>query len=205
ELDQNGPGALRSVSTTVASGPVLVSGDVALTAPRQLDRSFWYLALAGYVDMPTAHAASGAIVENSVVTADRGGTECVYATFAGGDLIQTDVLRTALQTWSASAPAQYASSFSVLDDGSLQLVSCDPGVGFDGNSRFGVARELAAWRLAELATIEHVGGLDGTAAWEQVSTSNAVADLIALPADTPAAEMAVAARAAVTSALIPAG
>lgn len=207
ELDQNGPGALRSVSTTAATGPVLVGGDVALTAPRQLDRSFWYLALAGYVDMPTAHTASEAIVENSVVTADRAGIECVYATFAGGDLIQTDALRTALQAWSASAPVEYASSFSVLDDGSLQLVSCDPGVGFDGNSRFGVARELAAWRLAELATIEHVraAGLDGTAAWDLVSASNAIADLVALPADTPAAEMAATARASVASALTPAG
>lgn len=206
QLDENGPGLLPPVGTTVASGPVLIDGDVALTSPRPLDRSFWYLALAGYLDMPVAYSASESIVENAVVTADRGGVECVYSTFGGGDLIQTATLRDALQTWSATAPVEFASSFSVLGDGSLQLVTCDPGVGFGGASRFGVARELASWRLAELATAEQtVGALDPRAAWSQVAASNAVADLVSLPADTPPADMAAAARAAVTSVLTPTG
>jgi hypothetical protein len=134
----------------------------------------------------------------------------VYATFSGGDVFQTATLRSTLEAWSASMPVEFGSGVSVLDDGTLQLVSCDPGVGFEIPNRLGVARELVGWRTAELATLEAVRAADGTdadaaAAWAAVEASNVGVDLGALPGDTTPAESADAARAAVAAVLAPVG
>ena len=95
----------------------------------------------------------------------------------------------------------------MLADGTLQLVSCDPGAGFENASRLGVARELVVWRSAELATIDAVNGteLDLATTWAFVEASNVALDLVALPADTSPADMAAAARSAVAAVVTPAG
>jgi hypothetical protein len=90
-------------------------------------------------------------------------------------------------------------TFQVLPDGTLQLVACDPGAGFDARMRPGVARELLAWRMAELATLEAVayGGGDETQftdAWTFVAASPMALELMALPPTTSPADLAVAAR-----------
>ena len=193
-----------------AVGPTLIGTDALVGSPRSLDRSFWFLVFAGFLDSRSAYQASESVVENSLATADRAGTQCVYATFSGGDVVQTATLRAALEGWLAAAPIEFASSFSVLADGTLQLVSCDPGVGFENPNRLGVARELVGWRTAELATLEAVRTASGTeadaaAAWAAVEASNVGVDLGALPGDTPPAESAAAARAAVAAVLTPAG
>ena len=76
-----------------ATPATLAAGDVAVGSPASMDRSFWYLVFAGFVDAPTAYAASESIVESSLTVADRAGTTCAYATFSGGDMIQTPTLR----------------------------------------------------------------------------------------------------------------
>ena len=205
-----GPGPLVSEVPVAAVGPTLIGADVLVGSPRSLDRSFWFLVFAGFLDSRSAYQASESVVENSLATADRAGTQCVYATFSGGDVVQTATLRAALEGWLAAAPIEFASSFSVLADGTLQLVSCDPGVGFENPNRLGVARELVGWRTAELATLEAVRTASGTeadaaAAWAAVEASNVGVDLGALPGDTPPAESAAAARAAVAAVLTPAG
>ena len=163
---------------------------------------------AGFLDSRTSYQASESVVENSLAVVDRAGTQCVYATFSGGDVIQTETLRSALEVWSASAPVEFGSSFSVLADGTLQLVTCDPGVGYETVNRLGVARELVGWRTAELATFEAVRAANGTeadaaAAWAVVEASTVGVDLGALPGDTSPAESAAAARAAVAAVLAP--
>jgi hypothetical protein len=202
-----GPGPLASETLVPAPNPTMVGGDTQLSSPRPLDRSFWYLVLAGYLDSGTAYRASEAIVENAISMADRAGTSCVYATFAGGDVDGTATLRSALESWSAAAPAEFGATLAVLDDGTLQLVSCDPGAGFENSSRLGVARELVVWRSVELATIEALSGteLDRATTWAFVESSNVASDLIALPADTSPASMAAAARAGVAAVITPAG
>ena len=115
-----------------------------------------------------------------------------------------------LEAWSAAAPIEFASNVSVLADGTLQLVSCDPGVGFESPNRLGVARELIGWRTAQLATLEGVRTASGTdadaaTAWATVEASNVGVELGALPGDTSPAESAAAARAAVAAVLTPAG
>ncbi len=210
QIGTAGPGPLASDVPIPAVGPTVVGTDTLVGSPRSLDRSFWFLVFAGYLDSRSAYQASESVVENSLTVADRDGTPCVYATFSGGDVFQTETLRSALEIWSASSPVEFGSSFSVLDDGTLQLVTCDPGVGFENPNRLGVARELVGWRTAELATLEAVRAADGTeadvaAAWAAVEASTVGVDLGALPGDTTPAESAAAARAAVAAVLTPAG
>ena len=197
-----GPGPLRSEVPTAAPSPVMIGSDTLVVSPETRDRSFWFLVFAGLLDSSSAYRASEAIVESSLSVADRSGSTCVYATFAGGDVAQTATLRTALENWSATAPAAFGATFAVLAEGTFQLVSCDPGAGSEQPVRLGVAQELIAWRTAELATIEAVeafGGGDAEidAAWAAVEASTVGADLAALPSDTSPEATAVAAREAI--------
>ena len=202
-----GPGPLTSEALVPAPNPTMVGTDAQLSSPRALDRSFWYLVFAGYLDSRTAYQASEAVVESAISMADRAGTACTYATFAGGGVEATATLRSALEAWSAAVPVEFGANVTVLADGTLQLVSCDPGAGFENASRLGVARELVAWRSAELATIDAVGGseLDLATTWAFVEASNVALDLMALPADMSPAAMAAAARDGVAAVLTPAG
>jgi hypothetical protein len=210
DLGVSGPGFLGRDTSTMASSSTMLDGDVATAAPVAKDRSFWYLVFAGYLDARTAHVASGVVVESAVTPVSRGATQCVSATFAGTGVDETATLRSALAAWAAAAPVEMASSFQVLPDGTLQLVSCDPGAGFDAGTRPGVARELLAWRMAELATMEaavYGGGGDAqfADAWAFVEASPMALELMALPPATPPADMAVAARAGFDALFTPAG
>jgi hypothetical protein len=209
DIGTGGPGPLSTPAPIVAPDPEPIGTDTLVSSPKPADRSFWYLVLGGFLDPRSAYVASESVVENSVSMAERDGTACVYATFAGGDVAQTSTLRSALEDWSSAAPAEFGSSVDVLSDGTLQLVSCDPGVGFEQPTRAGVARELVGWRTAELATIEAVTaafgpGADATDAWTIVEASNVGPELAALPADTAPAQTAAAARAAITELFTPA-
>jgi hypothetical protein len=188
----------------------MLDGDVATAAPVAKDRSFWYLVFAGYLDARTAHDASEVVVESAVTAVARGDTQCVSATFAGTGVEETTTLRSALGAWAAAAPPEMASSFQVLPDGTLQLVSCDPGAGFDAGTRPGLARELLSWRMAELATMEAAvyGGGGETQfadAWAFVQSSPMALELMKLPATTSPVDMALAARAGFDALFAPAG
>jgi len=202
DLGPLGPGPLGDDVAVAAGSPVMLDGDVVVDSPVAMDRSFWFLAFDGFLDGPTAFAASEAIVESSLTNATRGTTACVYATFSGGGVAQTDTLRSALVAWTDAAPVQFASSLTALPDGSLQLTSCDPGVGSTTAGRAGVAAELVAWRAVELATFEAVAASGGgdtefANAWSLIGASSAPLDVAALPAGTPPADIATAAREAV--------
>ncbi len=199
-----GPGPLGDDVPVVSGAPSMVDGDVVVDSPVAKDRSFWFLVFDGFLDGPAAFAASEAIVENSLTHATRGTTACVHATFSGGGVEQTDTLRSALVAWTGAAPAEFASAFTALPDGSLQLSSCDPGVGYTGSVRSGAAAELLAWRAVELATYEAVmagGGSDTefANAWGLIGASNAPLEVSALPAGTSPGDIAQAARDAVSA------
>jgi hypothetical protein len=197
DLGKARPGILGDESPTLAPGPTVRDGDVVTGSPVAMDRSFWFLVFAGYLDSRSAYGASEAIVESALTATARGATPCVAATFAGGGEEQTATLRSALTAWSAAAPPAFASSFEVLPDGTLQLVSCDPGAGFDAATRPGVARELIGWRVAALATMEAVvfgggGEADFAEAWPFVASSPIALDVAALPSTATPADMAAA-------------
>ena len=203
-LGTSGPGILGGGLPIAATDPTMLDGDVVVAAPVVKDRSFWYLVFAGYLDSRTAYNASEAIVENSLTAAVRGSTQCVSATFSGGGLEQTDTVRSALTAWVAAVPAEMGSSFQVLPDGALQLVSCDPGAGFDARARPGLVHELLAWRTAELATLEAVrsgggGEAELAAAWAFAQESEVALDLMTVPPSATPAELATAARDAVSA------
>ena len=209
-LGVDGPGPLAPDPPVAASAPVALEGDTLSGTPVAVDRSFWYLVLAGYLDTRTAYEASEAIVEGSMTLAERVANRCVYATFSGGDVEQTATLRAALETWVATVPLEMSASFTVLADGTLQLTTCDPGSRFENGSRLGVGRELIGWRMAEAATALAVVGGGGTAddvaaAWAVVEATNVPVDLASLPFDTVPADAAAAAVAAVAGVLAPAG
>jgi hypothetical protein len=188
----------------------MLDGDVATAAPVAKDRSFWYLVFAGYLDARTAHDASEVVVESAVTAVARGATQCVSATFAGTGVEETTTLRSALAAWAAAAPPEMASSFQVLPDGTLQLVSCDPGAGFDAGTRPGLARELLSWRLAEqitnvAVTLAGGGETEFADAWAFVESSAMPLELMTLPPATPPGDMVAAARAGFDALLAPAG
>ena len=204
-LGTSGPGILGGGLPIAATDPPMLDGDVVVAPPVAKDRSFWYLVFAGYLDARTAYNASEAIVENSLAPAVPDTTQCVSATFSGGGLEQTETLRSALTSWATAAPAEMASSLQVLPDGALQLVSCDPGPGFDARTRPGLVHELLAWRTAELATVEAAradggGEAEQVAAWAFVGGQSQVPlDLMNVPPTATPAEMATAARDAVSA------
>jgi hypothetical protein len=209
-IADGGAGVLPTATTALAPAPTMISGDTVLTSPRAESRSFWFLVFAAYLDSRSAYVASEAVVESSLTVAQRTETQCAYATFAGGDVGRTGAVRGALERWVAAAPAELAASFSVLPDGTLQLVSCDPGVGFENPVRGGVARELIGWRVAELTTVEAVraagGGAEDLArSWAAVEASGVGVELGSLPGETAPSDIAEAARAAVTAVFFPEG
>ena len=197
-----GPGPL-GVDVPVAAGPpTMLDGDTFVDTAAAHDRSFWFLAFGGFLNGPTALSASEAIVENTLTNAVRGATDCVYATFSGSGVEQTETLRSALTTWVAAAPLEFGSSFTTLADGSLQLTSCDPGVGFAGVVRPGVVAELVAYRSLELATklaVASRGGGDPefTFMWNLIVDSNMPSEVAALAAVAPPSDIAAAAIGAV--------
>ena len=178
-------------------------------SPATMDRSFWYLVFASFLDAPTAYGASESVVESSLTVTERAGTTCAYATFSGGDLIQTPTLRAAMESWVAHTPAEMTAAFSVGADGALQMQSCDPGAQAAAPSiRLGAGRELVGWRSAELATIEGViaaGGGDAeiSAALQRLAASDVGAQLASGPVDQSPADAAAAARAAVEPIVTP--
>lgn len=202
--------ALADNSVLAASAaPELVPGDVMVTGQQAVGRSFWYMVFAAYTDAPTAYAASNALVESSLSSIDRSGRSCTYGTFSGADAAGTARITDVLQQWVANAPVEMNASSSTHADGTMQLTSCDPGVGFESGARFGVARELTRWRMVELAALELVDPQAGTteqrvAEIERVRTSMVGLDLLQLPYDTTATETAeLARRAASPLAVVP--
>ena len=197
-LASSGQDPVGDAAPVPPSLPVLADGDVMTDSPVVQDRSFWFLVFAGLLDGPTAFSASEAIVENSVVHATRGATECVYATFSGGGVDETAVLRSALTSWSERAPAEFASSVTALPDGSLQLSSCDPGAAFAAPLRASAVDELIAYRSLELATAEAVaeqGGGDPefTFVWNLITSSTMPNDVATLSAGSPPGQIATVA------------
>ena len=204
ELSSSSGAAADDSDSPRPSLPVLADGDVMTDSPVVQDRSFWYLVFAGLLDGPTAFSASEAIVENSLVHATRGATECVYATFSGGGVDETAMLRSTLASWSERAPAEFASSFTTLPDGSLQLSSCDPGAEFAAPLRTTAVDELIAYRSLELATAAAVaeqGGGDPEFAyvWNLITTSTMPNDVATLSAGSPPGQIATVASDAVAA------
>lgn len=198
-IDAGGPGPIGLEVPVVAEGPTMIDGDVITASPVAKDRSFWFLVFGAFLDGRTAFSASESVVESALTRTTRGTAECAYATFSGGDVAKTAALRSALTSWAAAAPADFASAFIVLDDGTLQLSSCDPGAGFASGARADVVGELVAWRAVEWATYDAVvsaggGDVEFANAWGLIGASDLPLEVAALSASASPDAIATAAR-----------
>jgi hypothetical protein len=206
-LDAGAPGPLRDGALLPASSARLADGDQIAAEPAVTDRSFWYLVLAGYLPPQAAHQASQAMVEASITLANRNGVSCSYATFGGTDVDATALVRGALEGWAAAVPAEFAAATAVLDDGDLQLTTCDPGPSFESGARFGIARELIGFRMAQLAVASTLSGTASEAdlalALAQLDAAGGGVELAALPFETGVADFVVAANTTAAAILAP--
>ncbi len=214
ELNTDDPAdfdSLRVASTLQTSTePELASGDTIVTSQQLTDRTFWYLVFASYTDTRTAYGASNALVQASLATADSAGVQCTYATFSGTDVAGTESVADVLTQWADNAPGEMNATFSTLGNGTMQLRSCDPGVGFESGARFGIGREIARLRAVELAAVIAIPVVDGAtadraAAIADVRNSEVGFALLDLAFDSPFAEVAGQARSVVAGQATPGG
>ena len=185
--------------------PQLADGEILLSSQQPTDRTFWYLVFASYTDARTAYAASNALAQASLATTDGAGTQCTYATFSGTDVDGTTQVANVLQQWATNAPIEMNAGFSTLPNGSMQLRSCDPGVGFESGARFGVGREIARLRAVELAAITSLPAnveatVDRAAVIDEVRTSATGLALLDLDFAATPSETAAQARILVAAA-----
>jgi hypothetical protein len=197
--------ALRAASQLqLASEPELAVGDTFTSSQRLIDRTYWYLVFASYTDAATAYAASNALVQASLATADSAGRHCTYVTLSGTDVDGTAQVSGMLQQWVNNVPAEMTASLTTLATGTMQLRTCDPGVGFETLARSGVGREIARLRSVELeaAAAVPVAGTsaDRAVAIAAVRNSQLGLPLLELAFDTTLPDSAEQARAIVVAA-----
>ncbi|MBT5866381.1 MAG: hypothetical protein HOH42_12525 [Ilumatobacter sp.] len=197
--------ALRAASQLqLASEPELAVGDTFTSSQRLTDRTYWYLVFASYTDAATAYAASNALVQASLATADSAGRHCTYVTLSGTDVDGTAQVSGMLQQWVNNVPAEMTASLTTLATGTMQLRTCDPGVGFETLARSGVGREIARLRSVELeaAAAVPVAGTaaDRAVAIAEVRNSQLGLPLLELAFDTTLPDSAEQARAIVVAA-----
>lgn len=179
-------------------------GDTFTSSQRLTDRTYWYLVFASYTDAATAYAASNALVQASLATADSAGTHCTYLTLSGTDVDGTTQVSGMLQQWVSNVPAEMTASLTTLATGTMQLRTCDPGAGFETLARSGVGREIARLRSVELEAVAAVPvagtSADRADAIAEVRNSGLGLPLLELSFDTTLPDSAEQARAIVAAA-----
>jgi len=206
-IGPQGPGPLTVAPLTPIPSESVTAGDAAVGAPIVTDRSLWYLSFASHLDAVTAYRMSNDLQGAGLQMVDGPSGRCAVATFATADAATNAALQTDLTTWVAATSPALGASATTLPDSSVQLRSCDPVADFESNIRFGVARELIAWRAVELGVTTNVTTQGGDAAAvatavSDVASSPAALAVVQLPAGTPPAELAEAARTAATDVIV---
>ena len=201
-----GPTSGRDTSLGLLDAPSTLDSDVPQGDAVAMDRGVWYLVFASHLDAATAYDLSNSIEQAglSVVQSSDART-CAVANFTTATVAEDERLVNALTTWSQTVAPELGASV-VARPGSVQLRTCDPGTTFTSNARFGVARELIGYRATEIAVQSALAaeGADPatvTQALDQIVSTPAVQNLVALPAGTPPSEVAGAARNAATEVL----
>jgi hypothetical protein len=129
----------------------LLTGDIVAADPTVPNRDLWYLVFGAYLQADAAAAGAQAVAAGSLTTATRGELTCAYATLAGADAAAAGVLQFIVNAWVQSAPGESQASVTTFEDGTVQLVTCDPGAAPAVRPRPGVAAELVAREVALLA------------------------------------------------------
>lgn len=195
-----GPGPLQTDPLEQITSTSAVVGDLPIGSAVVTDRAFWYMSFASHLDAATAYEMSKSIDRAGLQMIQNGDQSCAVGTFATLTAGSAGSLKANLDAWAATA-SSIDVTVSTLPDMTVQIRSCDPGAGFVSFANFGVARQLMAWRAAELAvtnlvTAQGGSGADMAAAFDLISTTPSVVSLTGLPAGTPPSELASAAAVA---------
>jgi hypothetical protein len=155
----------------------------------------WYLLLAQRIDPFEALSATDGWGGDAYIAYEQSDRTCVRAVFRGIDDRATDLMRAALDRWSAAGPT--GSSSVIASGDGVEVTSCDPGADASVNDS---DRALQAFLIPDLrvqwmqSAVED-GGYDLARAWdygdcvihqlsfEQFGILNAASSVDALPAD----------------------
>ena len=197
-----GPGPLLAAELTTAPDPVLDVSEAAVGTARPMGRSFWYLVLASHLDPRVAWNLSSDLSTASLLEVSAGADTCFYSSLGMASPGGSTVLTGALTSWVDLAAPELRATTTTLEDGTVQLRTCDPGDVFTSNARFGIARDLIAFQATELATITGVVSAGGDQAaideaLAQLDASDAVAIVLDLDPTATATEVSSTARRAV--------
>lgn len=200
-LGLEGAGPLRVAPLAQIPSNSVTIGDTAVASTVVTDRSFWYMSFASHLDATTAYRMSNDIQSAGLQMVDSQTGRCAVATFATVDATTNVTLQADLEVWVAATAPELGATVSTMPDGKVQLRSCDPAGVYASNIRFGVARQLIAWRSVELAVTNLVVAQGGSAgdvvtAVDQVGSTPAAIAVAQLPAGTTPADLAIAAQAA---------
>jgi hypothetical protein len=210
DIGGGGPGPITTDLLTDIAAVSVVGTDQPAGAAVATDRSFWFLVFAGHLDATLAYNMSNQVQQAhlQMVTGTEG--TCAVATLSGADGAVNEQLRIGLEAWAAAAAPEMGANVTTLPDLSNQLRSCDAVGGYVSNARFGVGRQLIAWRAAELAVTTSMmaqganqGQIDQVIG--QLSSAQSVIALAQLPAGTPPIEVAEAARLAAAEVIAASG
>ncbi|MFK7917710.1 MAG: hypothetical protein AB8G14_06505 [Ilumatobacter sp.] len=195
-----GPGPLQIAPLGQMASTSDVVGDMPIGSAVTTDRAFWYMSFASHLDPVTAYEMSNSIDRAGLQMMQNLDRTCAVSTFSTPNAAAGDALRVNLEAWSVAAPALEA-TVTTLPDLSIRVRSCDPGPAFESTAKFGAARQLMAWRAAELAVTNLVVAQAGSAAELDdalglIPSTPAVVAMVEMPAGTAPGEMATAAAAA---------
>lgn len=207
DLGPEGPGPLTVAPLNQIPSESVVADDVAAGAAIVTDRSFWYMSFASHLDAATAYRMSNELQSAGLQMVDGPSGTCAVATLSATDVATNAALQADLGTWVAATAPEMAATVTALADSSVQLRSCDPAGEFSSNIRFGVARELIAWRAIELAVTNGLISQGASAADVEsaVAAIGSIPSALAaaqLPAGTAPGDLAAAAQIAATDVLI---
>lgn len=206
-LGLQGPGPLRVPPLAQIPSNSATIGDTVVGSSVITDRSFWYMSFASHLEADTAYRMSNELQGAGLQMVDGSAGRCAVATLTTGDPATDANLQADLDQWVAATAPELGATVTALADSSVQLRSCDPSGVYTSNIRFGVARQLIAWRAIELAVTNVVtaqGGTeaDVTAAIASIGSSPSASAVVQLPAGTAPTELAAAAQAAATDVVV---
>jgi hypothetical protein len=88
---------------------------------------FWYYVFASRIDDSQAWSAAVRWTGDSLATSTATASQCVDATVSAADVDGAALLFGAFQFWAAAAPAESATTVTLIDGNQVAIHACDPG------------------------------------------------------------------------------
>jgi hypothetical protein len=144
-------GVLGVQPEAATSPPQPNTGDVLGAETFTPTRELLYLIFGAYLEADAAAAGADAVARSSITVATRNGQTCAYGVFGAADAANAGVIQFVVTAWTQRAPLDAHAEPKTFDDGTVQLLTCDPGPAPATVPRAGVAAELVGRQVALLA------------------------------------------------------